>query len=150
MEPLSPNDPLHTLLGKARSVEPRPNFTQNVVRAVRQVPQTQSGWSRIQEWLAGFTPPRMAYAATAVALVALVAAVYVQSPPWTGGVTVVQAPANQAKTPIPVQEATGTTAEDPLDSAVASELDSVDALSVLLAQQDTSALTDSEIALLLY
>lgn len=147
MEPLSPDDPLHSLLGKARTVEPRPNFTQDVMRAVRQVQQEQSGWRRVQEWFTGFVPPRMAYAAAAVALAAAVAAVFIQHSSRTGEVTVAQTPLKQATTPAPVP---ATTAEDPLDSAVASELDSVDALSVLLAQQDTSALTDSEIALLLY
>ena len=150
MEPLSPEDPLHTLLGKARTVEPRPNFTQNVMRAVRQVPQEQGGWRRVQEWLTGFVPPRMAYAAAAVALAALAAVAFLQSPSRTGRVTVAQTPVKQATTPVPMQVVPLATAEDPLDSAVASELDSVDALSVLLAQQDTSALTDNEIALLLY
>lgn len=150
MEPLSPNDPLHRLLGKARTVQPRPNFTQNVMRAVRQVPQEQGGWRRVQDWLAGFVPPRMAFAAAAVVLGVLVAAALLQPPSRTGVAMVVQSPVKQAATPASVQGALVTTAEDPLDSAVASELDSVDSLSVLLAQQDTSALTDSEIALLLY
>ncbi len=63
MEPLSPNDPLWKLLGKARPVEPRSNFLPNVLREVRNTPQQTSWWSRVSEdfsaWLAGLQRPAL-------------------------------------------------------------------------------------------
>jgi hypothetical protein len=41
-------------------------------------------------------------------------------------------------------------AEMPVEAVAVSELESLDHLSVMLAQQDTSALTDSDIASFLY
>ena len=45
MEPFTPDDPLWKLMGNARPVVPRPNFTQNVLRAARLEPQV-TGWRR--------------------------------------------------------------------------------------------------------
>src|SRR5882672_8489776 len=62
MDPFSPEDPVAKLLGKAKAVQPRPNFTQNVLRAVRQLPQQESGWERMKETLSGWLSPRPALA----------------------------------------------------------------------------------------
>ena len=145
MEPLSPNDPLHTLLGKAKAVEPRPNFTQNVMRAILQMPQTEGLWQRVQEWLGGLTMPRLAVAAAALVIVALsVMALWKPAAETPASPVVVQQNTEPVIVPAVVDEMLySMTTEEPMDSAVAHEF-------VLLAQEDTSALTDSEIALLLY
>ena len=51
MEPLTPNDPLWKLMSKARPVVPRPDFTQNVLRAARQQGQDTGWWPQISDWL---------------------------------------------------------------------------------------------------
>jgi len=150
MEPFSPNDPLHQLLGKSRPVKVRTDFTQNVLRAIRQEPQREGLWLRLQDWLAAAPfRPGHALAAAAILLFAGVGIFVSQPESGNGQADVVQtAPvsiplAPDAAAPSPQDETS-------LESVVASDLDSMDQLSVLLAQQDTSALTDSEIAVLLY
>ena len=139
MEPLDPNDPLWKLLGKARPVEPRPNFTQNVLRAARQTPQTRGWWPKISEWLRDSPAalPRMVL--TAAAAVAFAALVAVQLR------TTDTAPMLALQTPALVTSV----AELPL-LAVETQLESIDQVSALLALEDTSTLTDSEINFLLY
>lgn len=150
MDPLSENDPVYKLLGKARSVEPRPNFTQNVLRAIRQQPQSRTAWERFKDKLAGLTFPRPAYTAGAFASIAIAAFLTITLLPKTEqnnvytNVTPSISTSEVATTSIPEVE-TST-----LENGVTSELDNIDQLSVLLAQQDTSSLTDNEIALLLY
>ncbi|MFZ4763326.1 MAG: hypothetical protein ACOYMN_00115 [Roseimicrobium sp.] len=147
MEPFSPSDPLFKLLGQAKPVEPRANFTQNVMRAIRQQPQTHGLWERCQEWLAELAVPRLAYTLATLALAALVLwRSGSSSSPTTGEALAQGNAAISILAPAPQIEVL----QDSLDTALASELDSADTLSVLLAQQDSSALTDSEIALLLY
>lgn len=162
MEPLSPNDPLHTLLGRARPVEPRPNFTQNVMRAIRQVPQSFGLWDRVQAWFGGSTP-RMALAGVAAALVvgglvvfatqqhdakSSVVAQQVQTP-------VVQAQQQQLPIQSPIYHVSAAmilaaTAEVTPAGATVAESEDRDPMGLLLAQEDSSALTDSELALLVY
>jgi hypothetical protein len=150
MEPFSKDDPLHKLLGKGRVVEPRSNFTQNVLRAVRQEPQRLGFWERCRVWLGenggARTLCRGAVAAVAVLTLSLV--VWKQAGNQSGdSMDIVSAP-GMSKASVKAVDAT--TAEMPVEAVVASELDTLDHLSVMLAQQDTSALTDSEIASFLY
>lgn len=140
MEPLEPHGPLWKLLGKAKPVEPRPNFTQNVLRAARQTPQSRGWWARVTEWFQD-NPSALSRSATgvmaAVALTVVLAAQFRTSD--TPATMVAQ----------PVLPTASIVAEAPL-LAVESQLESVDEVSMLLALEDTSTLTDSEINFLLY
>ena len=145
MEPLEPNDPLWKVLGKARPVEPRSNFTQNVLRAARQTPQTRGWWAGLAQWLSD-NPPALSRVALGAATAAVVVALAVMqfrtaspSSDPTGIASVSTSPASWSTT----------VAEPPL-LAVETQLESVDQMSVLLALEDTSTLTDSEINFLLY
>jgi hypothetical protein len=142
MEPLDPNDSLWKLLGKARPVEPRSNFTANVLRAARQTPQTRGWWAKVSEWLQDSPSalPRMAVGVAAA--VALAAAVAVQF-------RTTESPPNLVQHVSDTAPVVATVAEPPL-LAVETQLESVDQVSMLLALEDTSSLTDSEINFLLY
>ena len=150
MDPLSENDPIYKLLGKAKSVEPRPNFTQNVLRAIRQQPQPRTAWERFKDRLADFTLPRPAYAAGAFASAGIAALLALTLLPKTetdnSYANVTPSVSTTEITNVSTQE----TETSSIENGVTSELDNIDQLSVLLAQQDTSSLTDNEIALLLY
>lgn len=159
MEPFSPNDPVFKLLGKAKTVEPRPNFTQNVLRAIRQEPPPETFWARVTTWRLRFLGSTPLAASAGIAAIAVLTALLVwpsfgpEPAPGPQPTVLADAPrpvvAAPAAAAVPglsdVQEETAF-----VESTVASEFESMDQLSVLLAQQDTSALTDSEIALLLY
>lgn len=171
MDPLSPNDPLHKLLGKAKPVDPRPNFTQNVLRAIRQVPQKEGVWERVQALWSGMSTPRLALGGAVAALVAgtlMVAALQqpapqapvvavvaeqdpapvVQSQPAPQAQPAAQPPVYNVSTAMIFAATAGVTpASQP---APVAEVDDMDPMEVLLVQQDTSALTDSELALLVY
>jgi len=147
MNPLEPNDPLWNLLGKARKVEVRGNFVQNVVRAARQEPQTRSLWQRMAEWMersraAVWLRPALVAAAVAVAGLAW----------WNPAPqAVVESEGPQA----PAVAASPVSEEDMemfklAESLPTMPLDSVNQMDVLLAMDSTSALTDTEIAFLLY
>ncbi len=162
MEPLSPNDPLHTLLGKAKAVEPRPNFTQNVMREIRQTPQTVGLWERVQVWLQGLTGPRLALAGVAAAVVLSAVVVALQKPASQDAVVaqkvrqpvVRQAMVAPALHEISASMILAATAEPApvvkVESVPVTEVDDMDPMELLLVQDDTSALTDSELALLVY
>lgn len=141
MEPLEPNDPLWKLLGKGRAVEPRPNFTQNVLRAARQTPQTRSWWAKMSEWFSDHPSalPRLAASAAVVAVVGISLASEFAS--HHSSSQFVKAPS--------VMTPTAAVAEPPL-LAVETQLENLDQVSALLALEDTSTLTDSEISFLLY
>ncbi len=159
MEPFSKDDPLHRLLEKSRMAEPRPNFTQNVLRAARQTPQSVGLWERCTLWLREEGGARVlwqgALAATAVLTLSLVALKHTGSTPVpTSDAGSPVAATNGHTTP---EEGTDSDAsisaeadEMPVEAVVASELEDLDQLSILLAQRDTSALSDSDIAALLY
>ena len=142
MEPLDPNDPLWNLLGKARRVEPRPNFTRNVLRTARQTPQAAGWWaalmSRFQDQPASL--PRM-LAGVAAAVVVAAAAVL----QWTAS-----EPATMAQLKPSRPHAVAVTVVEAPILAVEAQLESMDQVSALLALEDTSSLTDSEISFLLY
>lgn len=156
MDPLSNNDPLHTLLGKARPVEPRTDFTQNVMRAIRQVPQSQGLWVRVQEWFGSLSMPRLALAGAA-ALAVVLTVIALQQPVEQVPVVVeetvpVPAAAAQPHLPAVVDEMLLSATETPVvtSAAVPPDFGDMDPMGILLVQEDTSALTNSEIALLLY
>jgi hypothetical protein len=140
MEPFTPEDPLWKLMGKARPVVPRSNFTQNVVRAARQEPQGLGLAARLREWCAGWQP-RLAGGVAALAL-ALIAGVVVlrHSGPAPVEVAVNSAPAVIADADMAVIA----------DDNVTAPLDSLDHMDALVAMEDTSALTDTELQFLLY
>ncbi|WP_009965074.1 hypothetical protein [Verrucomicrobium spinosum] len=160
MEPLSPNDPVFKLLGKTKQVEPRPNFTQNVLRAVRQTPQRETWWERCQSWLAHGFGARSTWAGSGLAVTTALAiwlgvrAPEVETPPTSAAAVATATPFTKETTSTgalaaaSLEEETFTAVEE--STSVASQLASMDQMSLLLAQQDTSALTDNEIALLLY
>lgn len=157
MEPLDPNDPLWKILGRTRPPEVRPQFVANVVRAARNTPQQRSWWMRWRAWWAELSLPLGAPGgrvfASAVAVVALV---------WLG--LVVLGPVAE-ESPMIVEESSPsielgglanagepwrTMGEVPLVPEVETQLESLDYLDALLAVEDTSGFTDSEIAYLLY
>ncbi|MBL9129742.1 MAG: hypothetical protein JNG86_00985 [Verrucomicrobiaceae bacterium] len=139
MEPFSPQDPIQKLLAQAREVEVRSNFTQNVVRAARQTPQERGWLAGLRAWwqessLAG----SLTLAGGAVAAMAL--AFVVMQPAEQPGTLAVTPPAEDLSvvSDMPLLPET----EAPWDSSLQTES--------LLAVEDTSLLTDSEISFLLY
>lgn len=139
MEPFSPQDPVSKLLAKARPVEPRPNFTQNVLRAVRQSPQRMSLRERLAEWCASLSRPALA-GVCAVAVAALLA------------FQAVRQKASVNDSPGLEVASSSTATEDALntDAYLATTLDDMNQLSMLLAQNDAQAMTDTEVAMLVY
>lgn len=138
MEPLSPQDPLTKLLAQARRIEARSNFTQNVVRAARQTPQDRGWLASLRAWwedlICAPVAGRWALAAGAAAAIALTFAVLHTQPETTSPVAVQPVPAVE----VPLLPA----AEMPWEAAYQTE--------ALLAVDDTSQFTDSEIGFLLY
>lgn len=140
MEPLTPDDPLWKLMGRARPVVPRPNFTQNVLRAARQQSQRSSWLEQIQDWLA--LRPQAAVGGAFVAALVLVTSVVLI--PHGSRVT---NPAVVASAPAILPDAEMAAI---VDVDVSAPLDSLDHIDALVAMQDTSALTDTEVQFLLY
>ncbi len=141
MEPLSPQDPLSKLLGKAKAVESRPNFTQNVMRSVRQLPQGQTVWERMSEWFdARFSMRPVLTAACAALLAAAMTGYWLHEKDGIAPSNTVAIVENS-----PAPSSIGTAEND-----VAAALDQMEQLSILLAQQDTRSMSDSDLALLLY
>jgi hypothetical protein len=146
MEPLTPQDPLWKLLGRARPVEPRGDFTQNVIRAARQTPQERGAWSVIKAWFSCGTAsplPRLAFAGAAVMALVFTAVSLLQ--PGSGGNTAKALAHSPAA--FEVVDADDLALEEP---TVEQEWQSADQMAELLAVEDTSMLTDREIAMLLY
>lgn len=152
MEPFSPEDPLTQLLGRAKSVELRPNFTQNVMRAVRQLPQQESGWERFRSSLSEWLMPRPALAGACALLAAVFLSLWFVKPALhsgssqDGSTTVAQV---NHSTPSATSAGTGS-ATASTEPDVVTELAQMDQFSQLLAQQDTKSLSDSDLATLLY
>ncbi len=138
MEPFSPQDPLTKLLAQARKIEARSNFTQNVVRAARQTPQDRGWLAAVRAWWedVSYAPAagRWALAAGAAAAIALTFAV-LQTQPESVPVIVEQ---TILVPEVPLLPA----AETPWETAYQTE--------ALLAVEDTTQFTDSEIGFLLY
>jgi hypothetical protein len=139
MEPFSPQDPLTKLLAQARDIEVRSNFTQNVVRAARQTPQDRGWLAALRGWWeeTGWFAPQAKWSfASAVTLMAVVALALLQTPPDTMPQVVEKAVAPVAELPLLPA------AETPWETAYQTE--------ALLAVEDTTQFTDSEIGFLLY
>ena len=144
MEPLPPNDPLWNLLGKTRPVEPRPNFVQNVVRAARQTPQDRGLVAWLKGWWRGerHSPVTLAWVTAAVVLVVGVLSISLSPVD-----SVPQVAAPSAK---PVVEEVLVTEADFLVPEFETQWEGLTQMGDLVAVQDTSELTDSEIRMLLY
>ncbi len=143
MEPLSPNDPLWNVLGQAKPVKPRPNFVQNVVREARLTPQEHGWLASLKIWWQEreSVSGSLAWAAAVVLLVAGVTALWQTA---SEGPSVIQ------------QERVSLTHDHVLSeeelflSSFERELKKLQAESELVAVQDTSELTATEIRMLLY
>ena len=151
MEPLNPNDPLWKVLGQARPVKPRPNFTQNMVRLARQTPQ-ERGWpARVKAWWQERETASAGLAWAAVAALALGAASLVYQPEEASTPQQVAltspAPVEPVKTPV---EVATTEVDFPLIPEFETEWKNLEQVGDLLAVHDTALLTDSEINILLY
>ena len=142
MEPLTPNDPLWKLMSKARPVVPRPDFTQNVLRAARQQGQDTGWWPQISDWLAAWRRPLMVGAA-AVAGVVLACLV-----PYQGAIP--SAPVVAVAAVAPAPPAVDAAMAEIVEEDFSLPLDSLDHMDALVAMEDTSSLTDAEIQFLLY
>lgn len=138
MEPFSPQDPVGKLLGHARRVEPRPNFTQDVLRAVRQLPQRVSLRERFVEWCASLSRPALAGACAVVA----------------AGLVALQTVRHEHRTDNPPSRPDKSVASvegiSQGETDVATTLDNMDQLSSLLAHTDARTMTDTEVAFLVY
>lgn len=144
MEPLSPQDPIAKLLAQARKVEVRSNFAQNVVRAARQTPQDRGWLAALRAWWedVSFAAPgaKWSFASGAVAALVLALAIYQTYP--TAQPQVAQQEVPQATAPADLPLLPAVAAETPWEATFDTQ--------ALLAVDDTSQLTDSEIGFLLY
>jgi hypothetical protein len=144
MEPLSPQDPIAKLLAQARKVEVRSNFTQNVLRAARQTPQDRGWLAALRLWWEDVSlaapAAKWAFATVTVAALALALVIFQTQP---------AAETQQAQQSMPALTAP---ADLPLLPAMAAETpwEATFDTQALLAVDDTSQLTDSEIGFLLY
>jgi hypothetical protein len=141
--PLDPQDPLWPLLGKAKSVPVRPNFSQNMARCARQTAQERGLWAAWRAWFRELDSIQLAgrlAAATAVVLLSVSGYIWLQ-PAGTSAPQTVAA----------VERAAGPAAEWLADEVLPeSELAQLDEIHALLTVDDTSLLTDQELQVLLY
>lgn len=141
MEPLSPQDPVAKLLAQASQVEVRSNFTQNVVRAARQTPQDRGLLAALRAWWedVSFAAPagKWAFATVAVAAIALAVVIFQTQPASEPRLAKQQVP-EMSLPDLPLLPEAETPWEATFDTQA------------LLAVDDTSQLTDSEIGFLLY
>jgi hypothetical protein len=140
MEPLTPNDPLWNLLGKARQARPRPNFVQNVVRAARQTPQERGWLSGLKAWWQAHELAHTGLAWAAAAVIAL-AGIWLTLQPRTESAPL----AAQS-----VSKEEELTSADFLVPDFEREWQNLSQMGDLLVVNDTSVLTDLEIQWLLY
>ena len=146
MDPLTPNDPLWKLLGEAREVEVRGNFTANVLRAARNTPQEKGWLASLRAMVRGESSVTwLRPGAVALFLVVLVAGGVVWLPKQAVQPQAVLASDGTPATPALSDEDMALIAND-VDLA----LEGMNHLDTLVAMEDTSALTDTEIAFLLY
>jgi hypothetical protein len=144
MEPLSPQDPIKHLLAQAREVEVRPNFSQNVLRAARQTPQDRGLLAALRAWWEeNTTLGGLSLAGGALAALALGFFFMRGDAPTAQGTLAVQ-------TPVSVEKTAAATPELPLNPESEAALEAPFDTAALLAVQDASQLTDSEISFLLY
>ncbi len=142
MEPFSPQDPIAKLLAQARKVEVRSNFAQNVARAARQTPQDRGWLAAFRSWWedVSFAAPagKWAFASVTVAAIALAIVIF-QTQPATEPQLVQQEVQEMSLPDLPLLP---TAEETPWQATYDTQ--------ALLAVDDTSQLTDSEIGFLLY
>jgi len=149
MKLLEPNDPLWKLLGKGRDFSVRPGFVRDVVREARNTQQEQGWWSALRTWwMEKESPLPMGRLIAVAAVVAVI-----------GWLSLAQMGVKRFA-PVEVVAITQTSWQAVEDETVDAEvawledmedsLEDLDHLDALLAMEDVSALTDSEIAYLLY
>lgn len=144
-DPLQPNDPLWNLLGKAKQPEIRGNFVPDVLREARQTPQSRGWWTGVVEWFQDSPAalPRLAVAAAAVAALVGLTVMQISSPqPQQAEVAAAINITETSQSPA--------VAEPPLVADVESQWENTEHIDALLAMEDVSTFTDSEIAFLLY
>jgi hypothetical protein len=145
MDDFTPNDPLWKLLGQAKPVETRGSFAQNVLRLARQTPQDTGLWARLRGWWsdsadAAWHRPAL-IGATAAVLTGLVIVGWPKA--------AVHEVETIAAAAVPSLEFSAS-GMDFITEDASAPLASLDHMDELLASQDTSSLSDSDIALLLY
>jgi len=143
MEPFSPQDPIAKLLAQSREVKVRANFAQNVVRAARQTPQDRGWRAALRSWWedVSFAAPagKWAFATVTVAVMALALVIFQTQPEADTRLAQHEKPV-MAMPDLPLLPAVA--AETPWEATFDTQ--------ALLAVDDTSQLTDSEIGFLLY
>lgn len=156
MEPFDSQDPLTKLLARARKIEARSNFTQNVLREARRTPQDRGWLAALRGWWE--EAPLLAShgkwsLASGVAIIAFVAVAVLQVQPGTTTPQVVHhVPAAPAVAPVVQAVSETSVAESGLPDMPAAETawEASYQTEALLAVEDTSQFTDSEIGFLLY
>lgn len=142
MEPLSPQDPIAKLLAQARAVEVRTNFAQNVARAARQTPQDRGWLADLRIWWedVSWAAPaaKWAFATVTVAAMALALVIFQTQSASETQIAKQEVPAMT----VPELPLLHAAAETPWEATFDTQ--------ALLAMDDTSQLTDSEISFLLY
>lgn len=156
MEPFDSQDPLTKLLAQARKIEARSNFTQNVLREARQTPQDRGWFAALRAWweenFSSAPAGRWAFAGGVAAAVALTVAV-LQMQPGSSAPQVVHHVPSVPAVPVvesPVPEMSVAEAGLPDMPAAETAWEASYQTEALLAVEDTSQFTDSEIGFLLY
>jgi len=143
MEPLSPQDPVAKLLAQASAIEVRANFAQTVARAARQTPQERGWRAALRTWWedVSFAAPaaKWAFATVTVAALALALVIFQTQPAAETQVARQEVVPEISVSELPLLHAA---AETPWEATFDTQ--------ALLAVDDTSQLTDSEIGFLLY
>ena len=143
MEPFSPQDPIRKLLDQSREVGVRPNFTQNVVRTARQTPQERGWLAGLRAWW-GENPAKVGLAlASGAAVAVMLTFAWIPVQPVAGPSAVA------VTTPAQVEDLSFADEMPLLPTAEAAWQGTMETES-LLAVEDTSLLTDSDISYLLY
>lgn len=143
MEPLTPNDPLWNVLGQTKPVKPRADFVANVVREARQTPQDRGWLASLKAWWHE-RESGQGTLAWGLAAAVVVAGVWAISSPDQS------LPAITHQAPAVVMEEHVLSEEELFLSSFERELKKLQLESELVAVEDTSELTASEIRMLLY
>lgn len=152
MEPFDPQDPLTKLLAQARRIEARSNFTQNVLREARQTPQDRGWFAALRAWWeeGSSSAPvgRWAFAGGVAAALVLTVAVLQMQPDASSAPQV----AGKSATPAVAAPVVAVVEVPVLPDMPAAESawETAYQTEELLAVEDTSQFTDSEIGFLLY
>ncbi len=157
MDPLNDQDPISKLLAQARQVEPRGNFTQNVLREARQTPQERGLFATLASLFSGSSSSAPVWRlAAATAAIALIGLAWMQqsrtvAPSVVEAQQIEEAPL-VASTPVEVPPSNEDLFADeiPLLPEVETQWQNLDHQDALLAVEDTSMLSDSEVAFFLY